>query len=48
MCYYVRLRAKRVVFSSLLCIHNLAAAIHVVIRSNRERERERERERMRA
>ena len=30
ICYYVRLRAKCVVFSSLLCIHNLAAAIHVV------------------
>ena len=44
LCYYVRLRAKCVAFSSLLCMYNVAAAIHVVIRSKHERERERERE----
>ena len=32
-----------VVFSRLLCMYDVAAAIHVVIRSEQERERERER-----
>ena len=43
-CCYVRLRAKYKVFSRLLCMNNVAAAIHVVIRSKHGRENERERE----